>query len=105
MATITHKQGDTLDWVINLTDTGSPVDLTDWSIRAQIRQGDTLIFNLTVTVVDAENGLFRLSATAAQTDLWAAGSHSCDVEFTDDSSNVFSTETFNVVILEDISHD
>jgi hypothetical protein len=105
MATITHKQGDTLDWVINLTDTGSPVDLTDWSIRAQIRQGDTLIFNLTVTVVDAANGLFRLSATAAQTDTWSAGSHSCDVEFTDDSSNVFSTETFNVVILEDISHD
>jgi len=105
MATITHKQGDTLDWVINLTDTGSPVDITDWSVRAQIRQGDTLIFNLTVTVVDAANGLFRLSATAAQTDTWSAGSHSCDVEFTDDSSNVFSTETFNVVILEDISHD
>lgn len=105
MATINHKQGDTLDWVITLTDTGTAVDINTWSIRAQIRASDTLIATLTVTVVDAANGLFRLSATAAQTDSWAAGSHSCDVEFTDGSGNVFSTETFVVNILEDISHD
>lgn len=105
MATINHKQGDTLDWVITLTDTGTAVDITTWSIRAQIRASDTLIATLTVTVVDAASGLFRLSATAAQTDSWAAGNHSCDIEFTDGSSNVFSTETFTVSILEDISHD
>ena len=105
MATITHKQGDTLDWVITLTDGGTEVDVTSWTIRAQIRAGDTLISSLTLTLVDAANGLFRLSATAAATDTWSAGNHSCDIEFTDDSSNVFSTETFTVVIVEDISHD
>jgi hypothetical protein len=105
MATINHKQGDTLDWVITLTEGGTAVDITSWTIRAQIRAGDTLIASLTVTVVDAASGLFRLSATAGQTDSWSAGSHSCDVEFTDDNSIVFSTETFTVSILEDISHD
>ena len=105
MATITHKQGDTLDWVITLTDGGVAVDLTSWSIRAQIRSGDTLIASLTVTVVSAATGLFRLSATPVQTDAWSAGQHSCDIEFVDDSSNVFSTETFTVTILEDVSHD
>jgi len=105
MATINLKQGDTVDWVVTLNEGGAPVDITSWTIRAQIRSGDTLIFTLTVTVIDASAGQFRLSATPAQSDLWAAGSHSCDIEFTDDSSNVFSTETFKVVVIEDISHD
>ena len=105
MATITHKQGDTLEWVITLTDGGSAVDITDWSIRAQIRQNDTLIAALTTTVTDAAGGVFSLTATATATDSWAAGNHSCDIEFTDDTSEVFSTETFTVTIIEDISHD
>jgi len=105
MATITHKQGDTLDWVITLTENGETVDISAWSIRAQIRTGDTLIFNLTVTIVNAATGLFRLSATAAETDAWPAGSHSCDIEFTDAASIVFSTETFTAVIIEDVTHD
>lgn len=105
MATINLKQGDTVDWVVTLNEGGIAVDITSWSIRAQIRSGDTLIFNLTVTIIDAVNGQFRLSATPAQTDTWSAGSQSCDIEFTDDSGNVFSTETFTVVVIEDISHD
>lgn len=105
MATITHKQGDTLEWVITLTEGGVVADITDWSIRAHIRQNDTLISALTVTLTDSSNGVFVLSATAAQTDTWSAGTHSCDIEFTDSSGEVFSTETFSVTILEDISHD
>jgi len=105
MATITHKQGDTLEWVITLTESGSAVNVTDWSIRSQIRNNDTLIATLTVTKTDAINGEIVLSATAAQTDTWTAGVHSCDIEFTDGNSDVFSTETFTAIILEDVSHD
>jgi menaquinone-dependent protoporphyrinogen IX oxidase len=105
MATITHKQGDTLEWVITLTESGASVDITDWSIRAHIRQNDTLISALTVVLTNSPNGVFSLNATAAQTDTWSAGTHSCDIEFTDSSGEVFSTETFSVTILEDISHD
>lgn len=105
MATINHKQGDTLDWVITLTEGGTAVDITSWTIRSQIRSGDTLLVTLTLTVVNAAIGLFRLSATAEQTDALASGSHSCDIEFTDENSIVFSTETFGVNILEDVTHD
>ena len=105
MATITHKQGDTLEWVISLTEGGSAVDISNWSIRAQIRQNDTLIATLTTTVTNASGGVFNLTATSTSTDTWAAGNHSCDTEFTDNTNDVFSTETFTVTIIEDISHD
>lgn len=105
MATFTHKQGDSFEWAITLYENDVTVDITLWSIRAQIRNNDTLIASLTVTKTDAVNGEFALTATPAQTDSWSAGNHKCDIEFTDGSNEVFSTETFDVVVLEDISHD
>ena len=105
MAKITHKQGDTLEWVITLTENSSAVDITSYTIRSQIRStSDVLIGSLTVTKTDSANGIFSLSATAAQTDTWTAGDHKCDIEFTD-GSNTFSTQTFDVTIQTDISHD
>ena len=105
MATLTHKQGDTLEWVITLTENDVAVDITSWSIRAQIRNNDTLIASLTVTKTTAASGIFSVTATPAQTDSWTAGAHQCDIEFTDGSGEVFSTETFSVIVQEDISHD
>jgi hypothetical protein len=105
MSSVTHKQGDTFEWVVTLTDDQLPVDITSWGIRAQVRNNDTLIATLTITKTDPTNGVFTASATAAQTDTWTAGSHRCDIEFTDDNSVVLSTNTFEVNILEDISHD
>lgn len=105
MSSVSHKQGDHFEWVVTLTDDNLAVDITSWSIRAQIRNNDTLIASLTITKTDPTNGVFTASATAAQTDTWAAGSHRCDIEFTDDNSIVLSTNTFEVIILEDISHD
>lgn len=105
MSSVTHKQGDTFEWIVTLTDDQLPVDITSWGIRAQIRNNDTLVATLTITKTDPTNGVFTASATAAQTDTWAAGSHRCDIEFTDDNSVVLSTNTFEVNILEDISHD
>lgn len=105
MGSVTHKQGDTFEWIVTLTDDYLPVDITSWGIRAQIRNNDTLIATLTITKTDPTNGVFTASATAAQTDTWASGAHRCDIEFTDDNSVVLSTNTFEVNILEDISHD
>ena len=105
MAAVTVKQGDTLEWVVTVSEAGSGVDISAWSIRAQIRQGDTLIASLAVTQTEAGSGVLSLTATAAQTDSWSAGTHRCDIEFTDGDGDVFSTETFDVIVLEDISHD
>jgi len=105
MAEITHKKGDTLEWVITLTESASAVDISDFSIRAQIRQKTTLIATLTTTITNASGGVFSLTATATSTASWTVGTHSCDIEFTDAAGDIFSTETFKLKLIEDITYD
>lgn len=104
MANITHKRGDTLEWVVTLTQNGTAVDITDWTIKSQIRQETTLIFELTVIKTDSVNGAFSLSATAAQTASWALGTHSVDIEFTDGNNYVVSSQTFTLQLVRDITY-
>ena len=104
MANITHKRGDTLEWVVSLTQNNSPVDITNWTITSQIRQDTTLIANLTVTVTDAVNGEFNLSATSVQTAGWALGSHSVDIEFINVAGFVVSSQTFTLQLVRDITY-
>ena len=104
MANITHKRGDTLEWVVSLTQNNSPVNISGWTITSQIRQDTTLIANLTVTVTDAVNGEFNLSATSAQTAGWALGSHSVDIEFISLGGFVVSSQTFTLQLVRDITY-
>lgn len=104
MANITHKRGDTLEWVVSLTQDAVVVDITDWTITSQIRQETTLTETLTVTVVDAPNGKFNLSATPTQTNLWALGSHSVDIEFIDVGGFVVSSQTFTLQLVRDVTY-
>ena len=104
MANITHKRGDTLEWVVTLTQDGSVVDITGWTITSQIRQETTLISDLTVTIVNAANGQFNLSATPAQTSSWTLGSHSVDIEFINTSLFVVSSQTFTLQLVRDITY-
>ena len=62
MAEITHKKGDTLEWVITLTENAVAVDITNFTIQAQIRQKTTLIATLTTTITNASGGVFSLFA-------------------------------------------
>ena len=104
MAEITHKKGDTLEWVITLTENAVAVDITNFTIQAQIRQKTTLIATLTTTITNASGGVFSLTATAANTATWTTGTHSCDIEFTDASNEVFSTQTFKLRLIDDITN-
>lgn len=104
MATITHKRGDTLEWVVTLTQDEVAVNITDWTITSQIRQGTTLTASLTVTKSDAPNGQFTLSATPAQTASWEVGSHSVDIEFINASGYVVSSQTFTLQLVRDITY-
>jgi len=104
MATLTHKRGDSLEWVFNYTENSIATDITTYTIACDVKQeDDTLIQALTVTKTDAANGVFSLTATAAQTASWPVGDHKADVEITDGSSNVFSSETFTVSLVKDIT--
>jgi hypothetical protein len=106
MATITHKRGDTFELSCTLENEGSSVDITNFTITSQIRQSDdTLLQALTVAKTDAANGAFTLSATAAETETWAAANYECDIEFVDGGGEVNSSQTFTISVLKDITRD
>lgn len=106
-ATMSMKRGDTFSLTTSVTDPNNgnaAADITGWTIRSQVRRGKNLTEELTVTITDAVNGVFTLAATAALTALWKVGTHVCDIQVTR-PSGVTSSETFNVVVCEDVTYD
>jgi hypothetical protein len=107
MADISHKKGDTLSYACSWKDSsGVAINLTGYTLACQVR-ATNFVDTLTTTVTSAVNGLFTLSATATQTATWPVtdGSLSrlfCDVQFTV-GAVVVSTETFQIVIVQDIT--
>lgn len=106
MENITHKRGDSFEIVTTLTDTesGLPVDITSITIRAHMRLNGTLTTDLTVTKTDPTSGIFSLSTSVAVSEAWNATQYLCDIEF-DNGGTVFSTETFSITVIEDITYD
>jgi len=106
MATITHKRGDTFELSCTLENEGNPVDITNFTITAQVRQADdTLLQALTVTKTDAANGAFTLGATSTETEGWEVLQYQCDIEFIEGSGEVNSSETFTINVIKDITRD
>ena len=99
MATTTIKRGDTFTALCQRVD----VDITETVIRSQIRSG-SWTQELTVTKTNEATGEFTLSATAAEAELWPLGNAVWDIEYTDDTE-VRSTETVKLRIVEDVTHD
>ena len=96
------KRNDT--WLITGTRTdsaGDPVSLSGNTVAAQMKFGDTVI-TLDATVTDAAAGEYQLEKAASGTDV-ALLPYQCDVEFISGSS-VASSETFTVVVEEDITN-
>lgn len=104
MLTINFKRGDTFrldgtyieDRVAAALPTG---------IKAQLRNASgTLVAELTVTRTDAPNGKYSLS-TSVDTSSWTPGQLLYgDIEFTDSSGVVVSTETYLVNVIKDQTH-
>lgn len=104
MTTITHKRGDTFAINCTIENQGVAVDVTNWTIACQARaDDDTILQTFTVTITDAAAGLFTVSATPAQSELWSIGNYSVDIEFIDGSGEVNSTETFILSVIRDIT--
>lgn len=103
MLTINFKRGDTfrlqgaykVDGVAAALPTG---------IKAQLRDAsDALVAELTVTRVDEQGGRYELSF--GDSSAWVVGRLLYgDVQFTDSTGNVLSTETYMVNVVADITH-
>ena len=106
MATITHKRGDTFELSCDLENEGAEVDITNFTITSQIRQADdTLLQALTVTKTDAAAGLFTLTAPSPQTARWPPGGYACAIAFVDGGGEVYSSQTFTISVIKDITRD
>lgn len=64
------EQGSTFSQVVNVSEGGSPKNLTGWIARAEIRRSKTnatILQAITATITDAANGEITLGITAADT--------------------------------------
>lgn len=107
MAGIYHKRGDTFSLTCTWTDSlGTAINLTGYTFKSQVR-ATSFVDTLTVTVTDAANGVFTIAATATATANWPvtdslSSKLFCDIQFTN-GTTVTSTETFQIVVVEDIT--
>jgi len=107
MAQIYHKRGDTFSLTCTWTDSlGAAIDLTGYTVESQVR-AVSFVDTLTTTITDVTNGVFTLTATATATADWPvtdslSSKLFCDIQFTK-GTTVTSTETFQIVVVEDIT--
>ena len=104
-AEIEHKRGDTYKIAVVLTESDgtTPIDMTGWTVRSQVRRRKTLISTLDVTYDDRVNGEFTLSLD--DTTDWPVCELSSDIEYTDGNDDVKSSETYTISIIGDITYD
>lgn len=105
-AVLTHKRGDRFSNRVTWRDSAGAAIALGAAPRAQIRDGqDSLVQELTVTLEPqsgATVGQFVMSATAAQTALWPAGTLSCDIQRQAPDPEE-SSETFAIRVLPDVT--
>lgn len=73
-------------------------DISTWTIASTLSWGTRPVFEFPVSIVDAANGKFTLTATAEQTETWHPRTYNMDIQFIIDDK-VHSTESFLVKVL------
>jgi len=102
MKQIKFKRGDTFNLTCTYKVNGVATSVSDIDIDSQIRDNrGALVQDLAVTKL-VGTGEFTLIATATETAEWPTSVLRCDVQFSEGGS-VRSTQTFDVVVLEDIT--
>lgn len=76
-------------------------NLTNWTVRSHVRLGDKLIATLVFESVSnsALSSVYKLKF--ADTTLWPVGKLNCDIEYTTDTNQIISTDTFYIECLKD----
>jgi hypothetical protein len=97
------KRGDELSLDVTRVDAnGVPVNLTGKTVTAQAKVG-TFSATLTVTMVNAVAGQFRLSATAAATAAWPVARLSADVKYDASAGAIRRSKTFILKVVQEIT--
>ncbi len=96
MEIIKFKRGDTF-----VIECEVAVDMTGWGIRSQVRNGDLLVGDLTVSSLTTtpEKSTFKLICN--DTVGWSLGKLNCDIEYTTLEGQIISTDTFYVECIKD----
>ena len=77
---ITVRQGDSFALNLQINDENGPVDLTGSELSMQVRNAnDALMFEVSGTLVDVQNGKSAILLTPAQTNI-AVGEYKCDIQ-------------------------
>lgn len=102
-----HKRGDSFELVGQLLEsaTGPAVNLAGVTLAAQIRDGEAVIADLLVEVVDAADGRYRLAADYTAAETWPVKTLALDVQFTFPGPPALrrSSETVVVRVVKDIT--
>lgn len=93
MASFRVKKGDTFNLKCTATRDDAPFDLTNVTIKAQMRRGGVLVATFTATKEDAAAGEFSLTPDPT-TDAWPiSDALQMDIEYSFDGT-ILHTETF-----------
>ena len=109
VVTYEFVRGDDFYIPMTLTDpanNGSPVDISGWTIRSQVRYARKLISELSVTIlddgIDAQlRGRFALALPKEQTATWPIRKLKCDIQFDRPVEGRVSSKTFIIDCMED----
>ena len=105
MQTLEHKQGDTLraSVVFRNKTTQVGVDMHEKTVTVRTRgKGGIKLKGFNIAIIDANIGLFRMTATAADTKLWPVGLAEISLTIADVDGGVTSTKTIGLNILQRI---
>lgn len=99
---INIKKGDTFSVAVIAKDgSGSPVNLTGYTIAPKVKDNaGNVIATPSVSVTNAATGEYTI--TVADTSAWPLGVLFGDVTYTGPGSVVESTETFKIIVQENI---
>jgi hypothetical protein len=77
------------------------VNLSLWEVRSQVRHGDKLVATLVYTLVSSSAELSQYKLHFDDTTDWPIGKLNCDIEYTTDTGQIISTETFFIECIKD----
>lgn len=100
---VTIRRGDTFSAeAVYTDDSGSPVNLTSYTIRGQLT-GRGRTYDMQAVVTNAAQGQFTIGAPATSTRNWEVGSYEADIQYSV-GEEVSSTDSFFIDVVRDVTN-